>query len=211
MKVNFWSGLALALTFGFSMLNLAAPATATATAATATRSPASLTNATLPGSETAPRQNFFATQGQFEANHEFELSTNIHGLSTGKGNVQGRWHATDRISGVMGWKSFAQKEGDRPKLGSLEVTVQRTQYFLGGAYSFRGRQERFDILAIPMIGFGTETDVRNVENVTGIGLAGLLQWRVGLQGQMLLEAGITADNLDDEMKADAYLGTGFQF
>mgnify|MGYP000721091730 CR=1 FL=1 len=153
---------------------------------------------------------FFASKGDIDTASTFSASTNVLALSNGKGNVQARWNLTDRFAGLLGWKSYAQKQGNRPKILG-EVTVERSQYFLGTAYSVWGREKRFDILIIPAIGFGSETDPVNVDNRSGVSLGALGQWRLGNHGQMILEAGILADNLDGEMKGDGYLGTGFQF
>lgn len=165
------------------------------------RKPAATTN-TITATTTATIPNSNASL--FE-NRVF-LTTNIVDLSQGNGNLDAHFLAGESLAFSFNYITSSKQE-KVPKISTTEeFKVDRRAYGIGGAYFVRPFSNKTTFMINPTFQFGQRSDLFEVENKNGVRLKVSAIHKPS--ANFALEAGMKADNLENDFEGQFLVGVG---
>lgn len=141
------------------------------------------------------------------ASQKLFITTNIVDLSKGNGNIDANFLVTERAAFSFNYITTSQSEMVPEVSQTGKIKVDRRAYGVGGAWFVRPFSTKTTFMINPTLQFGQKSDAINVDNQNGI--------RIKLSAihkptaNFALEAGVRADNLEDNFKGEAVVGVGF--
>ncbi len=184
--------------FANSLVSLSS--TAPTQSKTKTRKPAATeTKGTL---TTAPAAN----QNNSLLENRVFITTNIVDLAQGNGNLDAHFLASESLAFSFNYNTSSKQERV-PKVSTTEdIKVDRRAYGVGGAYFVRPFSNKTTVMINPTFQFGQRSDLFEVDNKNGMRIKVSAIHKPS--NNFALEAGLKADNLENDFTGEFLVGVG---
>lgn len=158
---------------------------------------------TTPAVAAAPTISTSVAQSTMAAN---TIAFNFVGLSQGKTNIYlDIGGMSEKVTPALSFRSYSNKEKVK-HLDDREVTVDRSLATVGASVALF-KNDGKSLLLNPYLYFGTEKDLLETSNKSGIGAR--LVGQINLNKTIALQGGIDGNNMEDTFKSDIYVGVAF--
>jgi len=137
------------------------------------------------------------------------IGMNLVDITKSKGNIWIDTFLKPQAGLSLSYSGYSQDEVRNKLAGSPKLSVDRTQFGIGGAFYFMPLESTRNISFSPGLIFQTEKDAIQTEKNSGIEIR--LLGSVKPLDHLLMQAGAVATIVGSDQRADAYAGVGLLF